>query len=111
MQISTMKEFDQETLFVDFQHVIGFDMMLASAISEEYYRCGFCIEQLTHPSRSQALANPDEICRFEPFLRRSVQNVVKEYHPDFANQEGESKEFFVAFYNMGAQLKYAHSCS
>jgi len=45
------------------------------------------------------------LCRFEPFLRKSVQSVVKEYHPDFANQEGESKEFFVAFYNMGAQLK------
>ena len=43
MQISTMKEFDQETLFVDFQHVMRFDQMLAAAISEEYYRCGNCV--------------------------------------------------------------------
>jgi DNA replication licensing factor MCM6 len=42
MQISTMKEFDQETLFVDFQHVLAHDNMLASALSEEYYRCGTC---------------------------------------------------------------------
>ena len=80
MQISTMKEFDQETLFVDFAHVQSHDHMLAAAVAEDYYR-------------------------FEPFLRKAVQGVVQEFHPSFANQEGEAKEFFVAFYNMGAQLK------
>lgn len=80
MQISTMKEYDQETLFVDFSHLQTYEHMLAAAVAEEYYR-------------------------FEPFLRKAVQSVVHEYHPDFANQEGEPKEFFVAFYNMGAQLK------
>lgn len=38
MQIATMKEYDQETLFVDFAHVMAHDNMLASAVSEEYYR-------------------------------------------------------------------------
>lgn len=42
---------------------------------------------------------------FEPYLRRGVALIVKEVAEDFLYVEGEQKEFFVAFYNMGHVLK------
>ncbi|CAE7766614.1 mcm6, partial [Symbiodinium sp. KB8] len=75
-----MKEFDQNTLFVDFSHLQQYDSHLASTIVEEYYR-------------------------FEPFLRTAVFSVVKDRHADFALVEGSPRDFFVAFYNMQAQLR------
>ena len=69
-----MKEFDATTLFVDYEHMQRHDSVLAEAVADEYYR-------------------------YEPYLRRAVQEVVKEYHPDFLFNEGEMKELFVAFFN------------
>ena len=70
-----MKEFDATTLFVDFEHLTRHDGVLAEAVLDEYYR-------------------------YEPYLRRAVQDVAKEFHPDFLFNEGEMKELFVAFFNL-----------
>ena len=80
LAVDSMKEFDQNTLFVDFSHLQQYDSHLASTIVEEYYR-------------------------FEPFLRTAVFSVVKDRHADFAMVEGSPRDFFVAFYNMQAQLR------
>jgi hypothetical protein len=48
---------------------------------------------------------PADTLRHEPHLRKAVQAIVQEYHADFANVEGELKEFFVSFYNMYSRLR------
>lgn len=44
-------------------------------------------------------------CRFEPVLRRAVTELVRLVEPEYLVTDGEPKEFFVAFFNMGSQLR------
>jgi DNA replication licensing factor MCM6 len=62
------------TLFLNFEHVLQDDPELADAIQGEY-------------------------CRFEPYLRRSVQNFVVDLHPRLKNQVVDPS-FFLAVYNL-----------
>lgn len=75
-QLKIMRSNEIQTMHVNFEHVQQFDDALAESISEEFYR-------------------------FEPFLRRAVQALVRDIEPDFLMDEGEEREFFVAFYNTG----------
>lgn len=36
-----MKDYDKVTLMVNYNHLLQYDQMLATAISEEYYRYAF----------------------------------------------------------------------
>lgn len=80
LAVDSMKEYDQNTLFVDFSHLSRFDGHLANTVADEFYR-------------------------FEPFLREAVFAIAKERHGEFAMVEGNPRDFFVAFYNMQAQLR------
>lgn len=79
-QINIMKELATTTMFVDFQHVISYDQVLANAISRFYYR-------------------------FEAAIRRGLRAAVAELDADYLTEQGEEKEFFVSFYNTGAPVK------
>ncbi len=46
------------------------------------------------------------ICRLEHVLRRAVTTVVSEVIPEYDRQDGEKKEFFVAFFNTGQRLRF-----
>ena len=71
-----MKDNLLQTMHVNFEHLQQFDVNLATSISEEYYR-------------------------FEPYLRRGIQSLVRDISPDYLMDEGEPREFYVAFYNTG----------
>eukprot|EP00743_Colponemidia_sp_Colp-15_P004628 GILK01004988.1.p1 GENE.GILK01004988.1~~GILK01004988.1.p1 ORF type:complete len:834 (+),score=187.07 GILK01004988.1:48-2504(+) len=77
-QADLMRSNDKQTLYVDFAHIGRFQgdqsfnpADLAAALEDEYYR-------------------------YEPFLRKAVQNFITKLHPQYATD----KEFFVAIYNM-----------
>ncbi len=49
----------------------------------------------------------------EPFLRKAIQNLVREYEPQYlqvsindAEQEGNLREFSVAWYGLKSTKKY-----
>lgn len=75
-QLKLMREREQNTMHVDFAHLQSFDVVLAQAVADEHYR-------------------------FEPFLRRAVQVMVEALEKDYLRDEGEMREFSVAFYNTG----------
>ncbi|KZO90452.1 MCM-domain-containing protein [Calocera viscosa TUFC12733] len=82
-QIHNMKQNETSTLYVDFSHLLERDEVLARAISDQYYR-------------------------FLPYLRRALQNLVREYEPDYiylnptstSAQGGMTRDFSIAFYNL-----------
>ncbi|GJN87914.1 hypothetical protein Rhopal_000869-T1 [Rhodotorula paludigena] len=84
-QVKGMAEFKLTTLYVDYQHLLDSHDLLAKAITQQYYR-------------------------FLPYLRRSLQNLVKKYVPDYlyTNSHVAStaaaglsvRQFSIAFYNL-----------
>ncbi|ORY90619.1 MCM2/3/5 family-domain-containing protein [Leucosporidium creatinivorum] len=84
-QIRGMAEFKLTTLYVDYQHLMNARDILAKAVTEQYYR-------------------------FLPYLRRSLQNLVKKYAPAYlyTNSHTNSttasglnvRTFSLAFYNL-----------
>ena len=74
-QCASMKENDHTTMFVDFSHLSHFDRVLADFVQREFYR-------------------------FEPFLRKAVQNFCRAFFPGYVADEKGEKEFFVSFFNM-----------
>ncbi|GAA94868.1 uncharacterized protein L969DRAFT_26513 [Mixia osmundae IAM 14324] len=84
-QIQALREFDLTTLYVDFSHVLTAEEVLARAVAEQYYR-------------------------FLPFLRLSLQELVKKWIPDYLylnNHQASTvasglatREFQIAFYNL-----------
>lgn len=75
-QIVAMIRNDRTTVYVDFAHINDFDRELAEAIQLEYYR-------------------------FEPFLRRSVQEYVGQEHPEYVHDMDKgTREFFVSVHNL-----------
>lgn len=78
MLCAVMKEKEATTMFVDYQHLLEFDAVLAELVASEFYR-------------------------LEPQLRVAVQDVMKQLEPDFTNTEGGGlRDFFVAFFNLKA---------
>ncbi|GAA5912864.1 hypothetical protein JCM6882_009500 [Rhodosporidiobolus microsporus] len=84
-QVKGMAEFKLTTLYVDYQHLLDSHDVLARAITAQYYR-------------------------FLPYLRRSLQNLVKKHAPDYlyTNSHVAStaaaglsvRQFNIAFYNL-----------
>ena len=75
-----MRERELNTMQVNFADVQLHDPALAESIAEEFYR-------------------------FEPYLRRAVQDLVRDLEPDYTTDEGETREFYIAFYNTGSVRK------
>ncbi|CAO3596624.1 unnamed protein product [Absidia cylindrospora] len=84
MQLEQLKTTDLQTIFVDFSHIVACDIILANAILEQYYR-------------------------FMPYLRMSIQNLVRKHFPRFMYINTSSpgfvpggilREFAVALYHM-----------
>ncbi|KAG8852536.1 MCM DNA helicase complex subunit mcm6 [Tulasnella sp. 330] len=63
-QIQAMKEYQLTTLFVDWGHLMNRDEVLAQAIEGQYYR----------------RVRPKS---FLPFLQRALQNLVREFTPEY----------------------------
>ncbi|GAA5959122.1 hypothetical protein JCM3765_006348 [Sporobolomyces pararoseus] len=84
-QIKAMAEFQLTTLYVDYQHLLDSHDLLAKAVTQQYYR-------------------------FLPYMRRSLQNLVKKYAPEYlySNSHVTStaasglavRQFNLAFYNL-----------
>lgn len=76
---------DENTLYVDFSHLLARDDVLARAIADQYYR-------------------------FLPYLKRAVLNLVKNYYPEYAHLNANKKatidaglqtrDFNIAFHNL-----------
>ena len=45
------------------------------------------------------------VFRFDPYIRKALKDIIREYEPEFATTEGESKEFYVSFFNLDSRLK------
>ena len=75
-QISYIIQNDKSTLFVNFQHVKEYDFELAEAIELEFYR-------------------------FEPYLRKSIQEYVSINLRDYGHDPNKGpREFFVSLHNL-----------
>ncbi|KAJ3289056.1 MCM DNA helicase complex subunit mcm6 [Borealophlyctis nickersoniae] len=80
-QLKSLRQNGCTTVFVDFRHVEDYDSTLASTIMEWYYR-------------------------MEPYLRKAVQNAVREHDPDYACVKGRGgpdeivREFYVAWFGL-----------
>ena len=72
---------DNTTVYVNFEHLLDYDAELAEAIELEYYR-------------------------FEPFLRKAVQDYVSLEHHEYVHDvDRGTREFFVSVYNLPRVLK------
>ncbi|GAA5924544.1 MCM DNA helicase complex subunit MCM6 [Sporobolomyces koalae] len=84
-QITAMAEFKLTTLYVDYQHLLDSHELLAKAVTSQYYR-------------------------FLPYMRQSLQSLVKKYAPEYlySNSHVTStaaaglavRQFNLAFYNL-----------
>lgn len=70
-----MKDYESNTLFIDFTHVMHFNDLLQSAISDEYFR-------------------------FELYLKNACKRFVMEQKPTFIADDNPNKDINVAFYNL-----------
>ncbi|KAI3964497.1 hypothetical protein MKW92_005007 [Papaver armeniacum] len=74
-EIEEMKAKESTTMFVDFSHVMRYNDILQTAISEEYLR-------------------------FEPYLKNSCKRFVMEQRPTFIADDNPNKDINIAFYNI-----------
>lgn len=80
-QIRALSAKQKTTLYVDFAHLAAHNELLAYTLSETYFR-------------------------LEPYLRKAIQNLVKEYDPTYlvvgesigGAGIGESREFWISWY-------------
>lgn len=102
-----MADFKLTTLYVDYQHLMDAKDILARAITDQYFRSVFYHALWLETDLDRVHASPD---RFLPYLRRSLQNLVKKYAPNYlyTNSHTHStaaaglsvRSFSLAFYNM-----------
>ncbi|ORX93895.1 DNA unwinding-related protein [Basidiobolus meristosporus CBS 931.73] len=86
-QIQQLRTEELHTIYVDYQHILEYNDVLANAVALHYYR-------------------------FEPYLRKAIQNLVRKYIPSYlylnssnvptSGTSGNQREFQVAFYNLPA---------
>lgn len=79
VKLDLMRQSDRTTLHVNFQHVVNFDEELAMAIESQFYR-------------------------FEPFLKKAIQNTVRKFFPN--SDESTNREFWISFYNTSLIFKF-----
>ncbi|MCL7030272.1 hypothetical protein MKW94_023074 [Papaver nudicaule] len=74
-EIDEMKAKESTTMFIDFSHVMRYNDILQTAISEEYLR-------------------------FEPYLKNSCKRFVMEQRATFISDDNPNKDINIAFYNI-----------
>ncbi|KAI8928036.1 MCM2/3/5 family-domain-containing protein [Entophlyctis helioformis] len=87
-QVKNLRPHDINTVYVDFAHLYSFNEVLALAIQQHFYR-------------------------MEPYLRKAVQNVVREVDPDylkysaggFSHDEGHVREFWISWAGVPRSVK------
>ncbi|KAI9091287.1 MCM2/3/5 family-domain-containing protein [Phlyctochytrium arcticum] len=84
-QVKYLSKAELTTVYVDFEHIIQIDEMLARTIQNQYYR-------------------------MEPYLHKAVQNVVRQHDPEYlkvkvgnyALENGSLREFWIGWYGVPA---------
>ncbi|KAI9362463.1 MCM2/3/5 family-domain-containing protein [Zopfochytrium polystomum] len=86
-QIKSFPSHQSTTLFVDYEHAIQYHNPMAEAIREDYYR-------------------------YDVYLKKAVQNLVRKYVPSYLNirssmdeESGVIREFWVSWYNFPGFLR------
>ncbi|DBA75227.1 TPA: MCM DNA helicase complex subunit mcm6 [Trebouxia sp. C0004] len=76
-QLQRMKDSEKTTLYVQWEHLVDYDLELAQFIQDYYHH-------------------------LEPYLRKALQNLVRTHIEAYSVNEGDQseKEFWVAFYNL-----------
>lgn len=76
-QLQRMKDSEKTTLYVQWEHLVDYDLELAQFIQDHYHL-------------------------LEPYLRKALQNLVRTHIEAYSVNEGDQseKEFWVAFYNL-----------
>jgi hypothetical protein len=103
-EISFMREYDMNTVYINYDHLNQFDAPLAVSVKEEFYRY---VDHRTLELMKNHDSPTAVYCRrFEPYLRRALMLVVRDIEPEYAMKDGEFRDFYVAFYNMTNVFKY-----
>ena len=76
-QLQRMKDSEKTTLYVQWEHLVDYDIELAQFIQDHFHL-------------------------LEPYLRKALQNLVRTHIEAYSVNEGDQseKEFWVAFYNL-----------
>lgn len=76
-QLQQMRDAEKTTLYVQWEHLVDYDLDLAQFIEDHHHRV-------------------------EPYLRKALQNLVRSHIEAYSVNEGDQseKEFWVAFYNL-----------
>lgn len=106
-----MAEFKLTTVYVDYQHLMNARDILAKAVTEQYYRSVlFRPRKRVERASRERRANAFCYSSFLPYLRRSLQNLVKKYAPAYLYTNSHTnattasglnvRTFSLAFYNL-----------
>lgn len=84
-QLHQMKDQEKTTLYVNWEHLLDYDLELAQFIADHHHRV-------------------------EPYLKKSLQNLVRTHIEVYSKNEGDQsdKEFWVGFYNLAIIDKLRH---
>ncbi|KAI8907184.1 MCM2/3/5 family-domain-containing protein [Gorgonomyces haynaldii] len=77
-QIKVLSSHQKTTVYVDYVHLLSFNETLAQAISEQYFR-------------------------MEPYLRKALQTLIRQYDSDYLfehGSQGEEREFWLGWYGI-----------
>ena len=82
-QLHQMRDSEKTTLYVEWEHLMDYDLDLAQFIQDNHHR-------------------------LEPYLKKAVQKLVTDHIPAYAQTEGaeqSAKEFWVAFWSLANKDK------
>lgn len=84
-QLHQMKDAEKTTLYVNWEHLLDYDLELAQFIADHHHRV-------------------------EPYLKKGLQNLVRKHIESYSKNEGDQseKEFWVGFYNLANIDKLRH---
>lgn len=84
-QLHQMRDAQKTTLYVNWEHLLDYDLELAQFIADHYHRV-------------------------EPYLKKGLQNLVRTHIEAYSKNEGDQseKEFWVGFYNLANIDKLRH---
>jgi DNA replication licensing factor MCM6 len=87
-QVKLLPRTNSTTIYIDYCHLEMHNEILAQAIQLHYYR-------------------------MEPYIHKAIQNLVKQYEPQYLNltvgsgeQDGNMREFSVAWYGLASIKRY-----
>ena len=84
-QLQQMQESEKTTLYVNWEHLLDYDLELAQFIADHHHQV-------------------------EPYLKKALQNLVRTHIEHYSMNEGDKseKEFWVGFYNLANIDKLRH---